>query len=109
MRSTGKRTGRTGRRLTKHVGVTRGGRAAGIHWEWYSDPEVPYSYLMVGIADPHVHRNWATTVYLYLPPLASRVLGRIPSTGWRSWGDTWAPLRPWAGKSRPWSRKGKRS
>jgi hypothetical protein len=84
--------------------VTRRGRAAWWHWEWHNHGDV--KYIMFGASDPYVHRWWSTTVYLYLPKWANNtLLNRIPSTGWRAWGDNWAPANPWSGKYRPWRRK----
>jgi hypothetical protein len=92
----------------KNLHLSRRGRAAPVHWEWYCNPGTGRAracYLMAGIAHRHRHAWWAFTLYLYLPPwVAATPLARVPSTGWRSWRDSWAPLRPWRGGSRPWAR-----
>jgi hypothetical protein len=88
------------------VHIRRGGRAAPLHWEWHNWSGV--RYLMVGIAHPRRHARWAVTATVYLPGWAGRTpLALVPSTGWRSWGDSWAPLCPWMGGSRPWKRGAK--
>ena len=86
------------------VAIFRHGRAARLSWEWHE-----YSkgiYLMVGWASPDHHRRWARTVYVYMPSFFP--LNRIPSTGNRSYRDSWAPLNPWRGRWRPWMPESKR-
>ncbi|MGO9692950.1 MAG: hypothetical protein ACLPYO_03850 [Mycobacterium sp.] len=45
-------------------------RAARLSWEWHNLQGTPY--LSVGVADPKVHRRWATSLTLYLPCLPGR-------------------------------------
>ena len=95
------------KRLRKRVLIQRGGRGAPVHWEWHNYPSA--LYLMAGIAHSRRHARWSTTVYVYLPAWLERTpLGRVPSTGWRAWGSTWAPVNPWRGGSRPWARRNHR-
>ena len=80
--------------------IQRRYRTAPVHWEWHTHNGV--RYVELGIGHPTRHAWWAISVTRYLGPWA-RLLDRIPPTGYRSWGDTWAPLSPWHGGSRPWA------
>lgn len=84
--------------------VDRKGRAARLSFEWHNThnprPSWPpdwskgraVRYIMFGISDPYHHRWWATRVTFYPSlgrrpqPISDLLLGRIPSTGYKSWG-----------------------
>lgn len=95
---------REGTTTMDSVHIQRHHRAAPFHWEWHTHQGT--CYLEVGIAHPRRHTWWATSITVYLPAWVNRTpLARVPSTGWRAWGDKWAPVRPWKGGSKPWARK----